>query len=373
MTARGATLGEQRGYRLLVARGEVVNHYQPIVSLCSGKVVGVEALGRLAQDGRLVAPDAFLPGLSVRDLDALLFRSLRLGLETLDACRGTHPGLCLSINVSPAVLVRDRFAPRLSAVLREAGVDPGRITLEILEGEQFLNVAAAAAEIRVLRGQGVRIALDDVGSAYSSLMRLRELPVDAIKLDQAFVREMPRKPDDLQFVVSMISLARGLRKDLVVEGAETGPIVNALQVLGVDRAQGYAIARPMPAARLRDWLAARDDATGPQRPTSLLGVYAAHLMVVEACRTLANQAMNLAWPASIHDPHACSIGRYLDGLGAHDTAYGLAHKHFHTVITTCEVAPLAWEAAAEAFRDTLTTAILREGESLAVERVECAV
>ena len=364
-------------HRLLVARGGVLNHYQPIVSLCSGKVIGVEVLGRLELDGRVIKPDAFLPSLAVQDLDGLLFRSLQLGLEALAACHATHPALRLSINVSPAVLIRDRFSLRMAAALRNAGVDPGRITLEILEGDQFLNVAAAVAEIGVLRGQGVRIALDDVGSAYSSLMRLRELPVDAIKLDQAFVRGVLQKPDDLQFVVSMISLARGLRKTLVVEGTETAEIVNALQVLGVDAAQGYAIARPMPVAMLRDWLTAHVEARSSRLPTSLLGVYAAHLMVVEACRTLANQAINLTLPASIHDPHACSIGHYLDRFGEHETPYGLAHKHFHTVITTCEIAPLEWEAAAEAFRSALTAAIVRKGRTVEAEhvglRAECPV
>ena len=200
-------------------------------------------------------------------------------------------------------------------------------------------------------------------------MRLRELPVDVVKLDQAFVRGVPQKPDDLQFVASMISLARGLQKTLVVEGVETPEIVNALQVLGVDGAQGYAIARPMPAGVLRDWLAAHVETRSTLAPTSLLGVYAAHLMMVEACRTLANQAIKLTWPESVLDPHACLIGHYLDRLGEHDTSYGLAHKHFHSVITTCESAPAAWEAAAEAFRSTLTAAILWGGVSPASERV----
>ena len=163
MTAGFGLLAERRRHRLLLARGGLINHYQPIVSLRSGRVVGVEALGRLEQDGRLLKPDTFLPSLSVQDLDALLFQSLRLGIEALGACRATHPALCLSINVSPAVLTRDRFSRRVAAVLEVAGLDPGRITLEILEGEQFLNVAAAVAELRVLRDQGVRIALDDVG------------------------------------------------------------------------------------------------------------------------------------------------------------------------------------------------------------------
>ena len=369
MTAGFALLAERRRHRMLLARGGLVNHYQPVVSLRSGRVIAVEALGRLEQDGRVLSPDVFLPSLSVQDLDALLFRSLRLGIEALGACRATHPALRLSVNVSPAVLTRDRFSHRMAAVLEVAGVDPGRITLEILEGDQFLNVAAAVAELRVLRDQGVRVALDDVGSAYSSLMRLRELPVDVIKLDQAFVRGVPQKPDDLQFVVSMISLARGLQKTLVVEGVETPEIVNALQVLGVDAAQGYAIARPMPVGVLRDWLAAHVAARSTLAPTSLLGVYAAHLMMVEACRTLANQTIKLTWPESVHDPHACVIGHYLDRLGEHDTAYGLAHKRFHSVITSCESTPVAWEAAAEAFRSTLTAAILHGSVSPVRERV----
>ncbi|MGI3778526.1 MAG: EAL domain-containing protein [Janthinobacterium lividum] len=360
MTVPSPAQAERRRHRLLVARGEVLNHYQPIVSLCTGKVTGVEALGRLEQDGRVLSPATFLPSLTAQDLDALLFRSLHLGLEALEACRATHPALRLSLNVGPTVLTRDRFAQRLSAVLGRAGVDPGRITLEILEGEEFVDVAAAAAEIRVLRGQGMLVALDDVGSAYSSLMRLRELPVDVIKLDQAFVRGVSEKPDDLQFVVSMISLARGLRKALVVEGAETAPILNALRILGVDGAQGYAIARPMPAARLRDWLAAHEEVGAPHVPTSLLGVYAAHLMMMEACRTLSHHTMRLEWPESIHDPHACVIGHYLDHRRLHETPYGVAHKRFHTVITGCETTPAAWDEAAEAFRAALTAAIVRE-------------
>jgi EAL domain-containing protein (putative c-di-GMP-specific phosphodiesterase class I) len=359
---QGPTMTEQRRHRLLLARGCVLNHYQPIVSLCSGKVIGVEALGRLEHDGRVLAPATFLASLTVHDLDDLLFRSLRLGLAALATCDATHPELRLSMNVTPGVLTRDRFSQRLMGVLREGGVDPRRITLEILEGDQFLDIAHAAAEIRLLRGHGVRIALDDVGSAYSSLMRLRELPVDAIKLDQAFVRGLLQKPDDLQFVASMISLARGLRKTLVVEGAETWEIVNALQVLGVDAAQGYAIARPMPAEALRDWLAGHAGVRNTQSPTSLLGVYAAHLMMAEACRALANQATSLTWPASIHDPHACSIGRYLDLTGSHDTPYGVAHKRFHATITTCETDPATWDQAAEAFRDTLEAAIIRQAE-----------
>jgi EAL domain-containing protein (putative c-di-GMP-specific phosphodiesterase class I) len=351
---------ERRTHRVLLARGCVLNHYQPIVNLRSGEVIGVEALGRLEQDGRVLAPATFLDSFTVPDLDNLLFRSLRLGLAMLAACGATHPKLRLAMNVTPSVLTRDRFSRRFMDVLHEGGIDPGRMTIEILEGDQFLNIERAAAELRVLRGHGVQIALDDVGSAYSSLMRLRELPVDVIKLDQAFVRNMLQQPDDLQFVASMISLANGLRKKLVVEGAETAEIVDALQVLGVDAAQGYAIARPMPVAALRDWLAGHTVVKSTRTPTSLLGVYAAHLMIADAFRVVANQTMSLTLPASIHDPHACTIGRYLDRIGEHETPYGVAHKHFHAAILARETDAAAWDQAAEDFRITLEAAIVRQ-------------
>ena len=354
---------ERRTHRVLLARGCVLNHYQPIVNLRSGQVTGVEALGRLEQDGRVLMPATFLDSFTVPDLDDLLFRSLRLGLAMLATCGATHPKLRLGMNVTPAVLTRDRFSRRFMDVLREGRIDPGRMTIEILEGDQFLNIEHAAAELRVLRGHGVQIALDDVGSAYSSLMRLRELPVDSIKLDQAFVRNMLQQPNDLQFVASMISLASGLRKRLVVEGAETAEIVDALQVLGVDAAQGYAIARPMPVAALRDWLAGHAVVKSTGTPTSLLGVYAAHLMIADAFRVVSNQTVSFTLPASIHDPHACTIGRYLDRIGEHETPYGVAHKHFHAAILTRETDAAAWDQAAEDFRTTLEEAIVRQTEA----------
>lgn len=365
---RSLRVTERRTHRLLLARGCVLNHYQPIVNLRSGEVIGVEALGRLEQDGRVLAPATFLDSFTVHDLDDLLFRSLRLGLAMLATCDATHPELRLAMNVTPAVLTRDRFSRRLMDVLHEGGVDPCRITLEILEGDQFLNIERAVAEIRVLRGHGVRIALDDVGSAYSSLMRLRELPVDVIKLDQAFVCNLLQQPDDLQFVASMISLASGLRKRLVVEGAETAEIVDALQVLGVDAAQGYAIARPMPVAVLRDWLAGHAVVERMGMPTSLLGVYAAHLMIADAFRVVSNQTMSLTLPASIHDPHACTIGRYLDRVGEHETPYGVAHKHFHAAIIARETDTAAWDQAAEDFRTSLEAAIVRQTGAPAEKR-----
>ena len=120
---------------------------------------------------------------------------------------------------------------------------------------------------------------------------------------------------------------------------------------------------------LRDWLAAHVEIRSTLAPASLLGVYAAHLTRVEACRMLANQVIKFTWPESVHDLHACLIGHYLDRFGEHDTVYGLAHEHFRSVITTRESAPVAWEVAAEVFLTTLTAAILRGSILPARQRV----
>ncbi len=202
--------------------------------------------------------------------------------------------------------------------------------------------------------------MDDVGSAYSSLMRLRTLPVDAIKLDQAFVRELHRQPEDLVFVSSMMSMAHGLKKTLVVEGVETPDILDALRVLGVEMAQGYAIAKPMPVTALTSWLGAHKPETATSQPHSLLGAYAAHLCLVEACRAMLNQPLRSSWMIGAENPHACLVGKFLDEQEWHDTDLGLAHKHLHTVLPFYHEQQAAWYKAAECFRAELDKTIQQD-------------
>lgn len=359
----GRRSSEAKFHRSLLAQGKLINHYQPIVGLCSGEVLGVEVLGRLQDGSQTISPGAFLKNFGPAELDTLLFQSLHLGFETLRSCRHSHSELTMAFNVSPALLASKGFSHRVISALHEAGINPRRITLEILEGDDFVSPTAASTEIGRLRAAGLSISLDDVGTAYSSLLRLRELPVDAIKLDQAFVRHLLEKPDDLQFVNSMITLARGLRKRLVVEGVENDDIINALQVLNVDAAQGYAIAMPMPSELLLAWLASHQVRPSERRPNCLLGAYAAHLVIVDTCHGLMRQPLRLTWPATIHDPHACTIGVWLDETGLHSTPCGLAHKRFHEVITDYEQDPSSWNRIADHLRDTLQAAIGVEQDS----------
>ena len=339
----------------------VINHYQPITNLQTGRVLGVEVLGRLSDGANLVSPAVFLPSLDADALEELLFVSLPKGLAALAACHDTHPDLFMAFNVSPRIMLRSGFVDRLLRVLSCQRISPGRITLEILEDDEFLSLPAARTRLDELHAAGIRMALDDVGTGYSSLNRLRELAVDKIKLDQAFVRELQGKPESLHFVAAMLSLARGLHTMLVVEGVETEQIMNALKVMGIEGAQGYAIARPMPQAALVEWLTHRAPTRAAREPSSLLGAYAAHLSIVEACRALMNQPLKFVWSDEVRNPHACAIGCYFDAHGLHETPYGMAHKRFHQLIDRYDEDPEAWEAATAELWRSLQEAIRAEG------------
>jgi EAL domain-containing protein (putative c-di-GMP-specific phosphodiesterase class I) len=341
----------------LLATGRLVNHYQPIVNLQSGAVIGLEVLARLRDGTRLLAPGEFLPALDIDGLERLLFTSIPPGLATLAACDSNTRELFISFNASPPVILRNNFVERFIAALSSAHIEPGRVTLEVLEDDEFLSLPAAKRRIAELHAAGIRVALDDVGTGYSSLNRLRELAVDKIKLDQSFVRTLTREPESLHFVSAMLSLARGLHNQLIVEGVETAEIMQALAVLGIEGAQGYAISCAMPRELLLPWLANHVAAPIGREPCSLLGAYAAHISIVEACRALVNQPLKFNWAPDVHDPHACAIGRYFDRHGLHDSAYGLAHKKFHAVIDRCADEPVLWEQAATALCHTLQHAI----------------
>ena len=349
---------ESSEYVRLFYSGCLNLHFQPIVNLRSGEVKALEALGRLNYSEYMILPGLFLPHFAAADLLELLLQSVDQGIAALELFSLTHPALILTLNVDPILLLDADFASVFLARLRT--FDPGRITIELLETGEFLNMSLAAIQLETLLAAGVDLALDDVGSAYSSLMRLRTLPVGKIKLDQVFVRELHNKPEDLVFVSSVMSMARGLNKSLIVEGVETAEILDALRVLGVELAQGYAICRPLPVDALVAWLAVHQPEPATSRPHSLLGAYAAHLCLVEACRALLNQPLRSFWTEGANNPHACLIGQFFDEQGLHDTEMGLAHKHLHRILPVYADHRADWEAAADSFRQKLHEAIQRE-------------
>ncbi len=323
----------------------VVPLFQPIYALKQGRVAGFEALARLAQGDELVAPKRFLSRLNPEELSQLfrvmLSRSVAF-MRRLDP-RGR---LYVSVNVNASLVQQDSFVDLVGFILDEHGFQPSRLILEILESEAIDSLEVMATSIRRLRALGVGVALDDVGSAYASLAYIRDLPVDIVKLDQGFSRLLSNRPSDLHFVASMVGLARRLGRTLVVEGAETPGVVDALRMTGVEYAQGYALARPMLARAVPRWLAGSEIRPAARGPCTLLGAYAAHLAVVEAYHVLADPSLRARWGEGCGS-HRCGVGHYIDDNGLRRTALGEAHDRFHRKLGTGRIGGLAGKAAAE--------------------------
>ena len=330
---------------------------QPIMDLSSGQIVGFEALARFRDDQSLLSPAHFLSNLSESEKIDLFSRMFRLAYQFIQHVRQTYPTLYVSVNVESSVLLSAGFCDLVSGSLG-GEVASRSVYLELLESEQMTDFEGAQAILSRLQSLGVGISLDDVGSAYSSLLMLKRLPIDTIKLDQAFARELPARPEDLQFVYSMVLLARGLGMRLIVEGIETPEIQDALTIVGVELGQGYGIAKPMPMECVEDWLLGHVAVGRSSLPNSLLGCYAAHLNVVETCRALAKQPVPIEWREDARNPHLCSIGKYFDTAQIHETGYGQAHKKFHAVIDQYQAHRTVWEKAANQFCCELKKAIL---------------
>ncbi len=257
----------------LLYERKVEVHYQPVLDNRTGRIVGVEALARLRDvDGSILSPASFLQDYGGDDLFELSRQVMERALSDLGELFDTDPSLWVSVNVDPRSIT-EGCLECLGRMLGDARIDPSRLTLEILEGQEFGETIVALELLKRLKGLGVRLAMDDVGSAYSSLLRLKDLPVDKVKLDQGFVRTLERRPKDLHFVEAIMELSHRMGLSLVVEGVETGPILDAMRMLGVDLLQGYGISRPLPLPDLVAFLRTYP----PERnfvPKSLLGLYA---------------------------------------------------------------------------------------------------
>jgi diguanylate cyclase (GGDEF)-like protein/PAS domain S-box-containing protein len=240
-----------------VDRREFVLHYQPKVNMTTGKVVGVEALIRWQHPERgLVLPLNFLPIIEDHPI------SLDIGEWVIDSALSQISQwqkmgikLPISINISAYQLQQVNFATRLITLLAAyTNVSPNDLELEVLETSALVDVIQITATMHACRAIGVKFALDDFGTGYSSLTYLRRLPVSVIKIDQSFVRGMLHDADDLAIVKGVISLANAFQCEVIAEGVETIQHGRALLQLGCELAQGYGIARPMPADEVTVWV-----------------------------------------------------------------------------------------------------------------------
>ena len=239
-----------------LATNQLELHFQPRVRLAGGDVTGAEALVRWRHPDRgLLLPADFLPQLERARLGGALFeqvlaRSLRHAAAWARSGRARR----VSINVPAAELERDDLVALVTRSLDRAGVPPGGLEFELHEGSAGRALESSVERLAALRRHGVRLSLDDFGAVDTSLARLRDLPLDAVKIDASFVQrlgvaERPGEPADLEVLRAIVALGRAMGLTVVAEGVETDFQRARLHAFACDEAQGYLFARPAPDAR----------------------------------------------------------------------------------------------------------------------------
>jgi diguanylate cyclase (GGDEF)-like protein/PAS domain S-box-containing protein len=317
--------------RDLLSTGGLRIFDQPVLDGRNRKIVGAEALARLQDvDGSIQSPAEFLPQLNSKDLFALwemVTAQVFADMERLE--KQGLPLRNVSINVAPSSFCNG-CVDALRKALAPGRIDPSRITLEILESSEFLSPTQETLRVlHEIKALGVRLALDDVGSAYSSLLRIRDLPIDAIKLAKDLVRTLPERPHDLHFVLALKDLAQGLGIRLVVEGVETEEILDAMMTLGVPLMQGHAIANPMPIAALEEWLRHAPQWQG-QHPNTPLGIYAYQMAQWDTIQTTASYNPAMIGALGLDAPENCPVQRYLRRLGfGEGSDVDRLHREYH--------------------------------------------
>ena len=233
-------------------------HYQPKVNLRTRAVVGVEALIRWQHPQRgLLAPGLFLPAIQNHALGIELGEwVMEAALAQMDLWRSAGMALPVSINLTGHHLQHPRFMQTLQAALaRHPHLAPGQLELEVLETSALEDISLVARAITECAALGVTFALDDFGTGFSTLTYLKRLPAQTLKIDQSFIRDMLHDPEDLAIVQGVLGLAAAFQRRAIAEGAETAAHCRMLLDIGCDLAQGYGIARPMPAHAVPAWLA----------------------------------------------------------------------------------------------------------------------
>jgi len=228
--------------------GEFRTHYQPIISLKTGRITGFEALTRWQHGDRLLAPGEFI---GVADETGLIIPMNRLLLrEACEKLRSWHaqfpadPPLSLSVNITSKEFAHPNLAKGIGETLQQTGLDPKNLQLEITETIAMGDPERAAIVLSELKSLGVRLSVDDFGTGYSSLSRLQQFPVDSLKIDRAFISRMDSDAESHKIVRIIIMLAQNLGLVTVAEGTETEDQVNQLKVLDCGFAQGYYFSKP---------------------------------------------------------------------------------------------------------------------------------
>ncbi|MDQ1347489.1 MAG: hypothetical protein QG573_860 [Acidobacteriota bacterium] len=228
----------------------LVLYYQPIVRAGTGEIVGVEALVRWLHPERgLILPGKFLPLIeSTAVSEALSHWVLRKACAQVKLWRERYQQeLQMSVNLTARAFENPELASKIDEILRETGLPAAALELEITETMALLHAGGPVSTLADLRRRGTRVAVDDFGIGYSSLSYLRELPIDTVKLDSSFIRELGRRREDSKIVGAVIQLAHGLGMEVVAEGVEEEEQMVILEMLYCDKMQGFLFSRPLEA------------------------------------------------------------------------------------------------------------------------------
>lgn len=251
----------ERDLRRALEKEEFELHYQPQVCARSGRIVGVEALIRWRHPERgLVSPAEFIPlAEETRLIDHLSDWVLRTACrEVRQWIKAGHPFIRLAVNFSPSLVEHPRFVSQILNTLRECDFPPENLEIELTENVIMADLEVINQKLNKLSEQGVSIAIDDFGTGYSSLAYLQKLPIHTLKIDRSFVNDIKHQEDDACIVNAIISMAKGLRMNIIAEGVETAAQMEYLQALGCHEVQGYYFSPAIPAGEayrlLNDYL-----------------------------------------------------------------------------------------------------------------------
>ncbi len=251
MQARSAM---EQDLRRAIAQNEFFMVYQPQIDLRSGQLVGAESLIRWRHPERgIVSPAEFIPiaestGQIIEISQWVIRQVCRQFASWIEAGMALP---CVSINISPLHFRQENLVEQIRSALSESGLDPQRLEIEITEGMAMAAGDEALRTLEALKAMGVSLAIDDFGTGYSSLNRLKEFPVDRLKIDQSFIRNVTDNKNDAAITSAIIQLGHTLNLRVIAEAAETREQIEFLAAQGCDEVQGYYFSRPLPAEDFR--------------------------------------------------------------------------------------------------------------------------
>jgi EAL domain-containing protein (putative c-di-GMP-specific phosphodiesterase class I) len=260
-------LAVQNDLRLALDRDQLVLHYQPVVSLTSGRIVGLEALVRWQHDQKgLIMPGAFI---SVAEETGLILPLgewvLRTASRQLKHWQQTvMPDLRVAVNVSARQFREPTLVKTVEKALQAADIAPHYLEVEITESIAMESAEVVVANIEALRSMAVGISIDDFGTGYSSLSYLKRYPINSLKIDRSFVSDVATNAADAGIVRAVVEMAHGMKLNVIAEGVETKDQFAHLQKYGCDEMQGYWFSRPLPVDAISSLLAEEQKLWSPQ-------------------------------------------------------------------------------------------------------------